>query len=73
MDTLSHLGGGFAIALAPLNLALAFAGVVVGTVVGMLPGIGPINAIAILIPVTFATGVPPEASMRHRPELNSGA
>ncbi|HSH74737.1 MAG TPA: tripartite tricarboxylate transporter permease [Longimicrobiales bacterium] len=63
MDTLSHLAGGFAIALAPLNLGLALAGVVVGTVVGMLPGIGPINAIAILIPVTFATGIPPESAL----------
>jgi len=63
VDALSHLAGGFAIALAPLNLALAFGGVVVGTVVGMLPGIGPINAIAILIPVTFATGIPPESAL----------
>ena len=63
MDTLGHLVGGFAIALQPLNLALAFAGVFVGTFVGMLPGIGPINAIAILIPVTFAIGIPPESAL----------
>ena len=63
MDALSQLGGGFAIALQPLNLGLAFAGVFVGTVVGMLPGIGPINAIAILIPVTFAMGLPPESAL----------
>ena len=63
MDSLSHLIGGFGIALQPLNLALALGGVLVGTFVGMLPGIGPINAIAILIPVTFATGMPPESAL----------
>jgi putative tricarboxylic transport membrane protein len=55
--------GGFAIALQPLNVGLAFGGVLVGTFVGMLPGIGPINAIAILIPVTFAAGVPAESAL----------
>ncbi|HSM61730.1 MAG TPA: tripartite tricarboxylate transporter permease [Longimicrobiales bacterium] len=63
MDALSHLVGGFAIALRPLNLGLAFGGVFVGTFVGMLPGIGPINAIAILIPITFAAGIPPESAL----------
>ena len=57
MDSLSHLIAGFGIALQPLNIGLAFAGVGIGTFVGMLPGIGPINAIAILIPVTFASGM----------------
>ena len=46
MDSLSHLIAGFGIALQPLNIGLAFAGVGIGTFVGMLPGIGPINAIA---------------------------
>jgi putative tricarboxylic transport membrane protein len=63
VDALTHLLGGFAIALQPLNLALAFVGVFVGTFVGMLPGIGPINAIAILIPITFAAGIPPESAL----------
>ncbi len=63
MDSLTHLLGGFAVALQPLNAGLALAGVLVGTFVGMLPGIGPINAIAILIPVTFATGMPPESAL----------
>ncbi|MDH5759219.1 MAG: tripartite tricarboxylate transporter permease [Gemmatimonadota bacterium] len=63
MDALTHLMGGFAVALRPLNLGLAFGGVFVGTFVGMLPGIGPINAIAILIPVIFATGLPPEGAL----------
>lgn len=63
MDALSSLAGGFAIALQPLNLALAFGGVLVGTLVGMLPGVGPINAIAILIPVIFATDLPPGSAL----------
>ncbi len=63
MVALSHLLSGFAIALQPLNLALAFGGVFTGTFVGMLPGIGPINAIAILIPVTYALGLPPESAL----------
>jgi putative tricarboxylic transport membrane protein len=52
---------GFWLAFQPLNLFLAFAGAMTGTVVGMLPGIGPINAIAILIPFCFSTGLPPES------------
>lgn len=63
MDSLSHLLGGFSIALQPLNLLLALGGVALGTFVGMLPGIGPINAIAVIIPVTFATGMPPESAL----------
>lgn len=63
MDALSSLVGGFAVALQPVNLLLAFVGVFVGTFVGMLPGIGPINAIAILIPITFATGMSPESAL----------
>jgi putative tricarboxylic transport membrane protein len=63
VDALTHLVGGFAVALQPLNLGLAFAGVFVGTFVGMLPGIGPINAIAILIPITFAAGIPAASAL----------
>jgi len=63
VDTLSHLVSGFGVALQPLNVGLALAGVGIGTFVGMLPGIGPINAIAILIPVMFAVGLPPESAL----------
>ena len=63
MEALGHLASGFGVALQPLNLGLAFGGVFVGTVVGMLPGIGPINAIAMLIPLLFAVGLPPESSL----------
>jgi putative tricarboxylic transport membrane protein len=61
MSALQGLWEGFGVALQPLNLLLAGSGVGVGTVVGMLPGVGPINAIAILIPITFASGIPPES------------
>ncbi len=63
MEALGQLLGGFAVALQPLNLLVAFLGVLIGTVVGMLPGIGPINAIAVLIPITFASGMPPESAL----------
>lgn len=63
MDVLAALAGGFATALQPLNLLVAFLGVLAGTVIGMLPGIGPINGIAILIPITFALGLDPTAML----------
>jgi len=63
MEAVHLLLGGFAVALQPLNLGLALGGVFIGTVVGLLPGIGPINAIAILIPITFAAGLPPESAL----------
>lgn len=53
VETFADLAGGFANALSPMSLVFALAGVLIGTVVGMLPGIGPITAIAILIPVSF--------------------
>lgn len=53
IDTLSSLGDGFLGALTPASLMFALIGVFLGTVVSVLPGIGPITAIAILIPVSF--------------------
>ncbi|WP_134699284.1 tripartite tricarboxylate transporter permease [Ammoniphilus sp. YIM 78166] len=52
METLQFLGNGFAIALQWHNLAFAFFGVLIGTAVGVLPGIGPMSGVALLIPVT---------------------
>ena len=43
MDTLSYLGQGFDVALSPNNLVTALAGTTIGTIVGLLPGLGPIN------------------------------
>ncbi len=52
---------GFSVSLAPYNLLLCAAGVVIGTLVGVLPGIGPGAAIALLLPVTF--GLNPTAAV----------
>jgi putative tricarboxylic transport membrane protein len=63
MDTFSALGGGFAVALVPTNLALAFLGCIIGTAIGVLPGIGPLNAIALLLPFCLALRLPPESAL----------
>src|SRR5512137_501248 len=59
METLHSLLYGFSVALQPENLFYCFVGSVLGTLVGVLPGIGPVGAISILLPITFkisATG-----------------
>ncbi|WP_374522901.1 tripartite tricarboxylate transporter permease [Hydrogenophaga sp.] len=61
MDTLSHLMAGFATAATPLNLLWAFAGCVLGTAIGVLPGLGPAVTVAMLLPITGQ--VEPTASM----------
>ncbi len=61
MDTLSGLGQGFAVALQPLNLLWCFVGVFLGTVIGVLPGLGPPATIAMLLPLTF--GMSPAGAM----------
>jgi putative tricarboxylic transport membrane protein len=53
MNPLDGLVFGFQVALAPENLVLVFIGVLAGTIIGMLPGLGPITAIALMIPITF--------------------
>jgi putative tricarboxylic transport membrane protein len=52
-DLFSNLSLGFGVALTPLNLGLAFLGCLVGTLIGVLPGVGPIATIAMLLPITF--------------------
>ena len=49
-----HLGIGFGVALSLQNLMYCFIGVLLGTLIGVLPGIGPIATIAMLLPVTFS-------------------
>jgi putative tricarboxylic transport membrane protein len=63
MDTLQYLLSGFAVALTPTNLMVAAMGALIGTVVGMLPGLGPINGVAILMPLAFALKLPPETAL----------
>ena len=53
MDTLQNILLGFSVALLPQNLLYCFLGVLAGTLVGVLPGIGPVTGIALLIPITF--------------------
>jgi putative tricarboxylic transport membrane protein len=53
METIVSLYNGFQVALIPINLLFCFIGVVIGTLVGVLPGIGPVGAMALLLPATF--------------------
>lgn len=52
-DLFANLMHGFAVAASPTNLGLAFIGVLLGTLIGVLPGIGPVPTIALLLPITF--------------------
>src|SRR5919112_217546 len=54
MTTFQLLLDGFATALTPMNLLYAVIGVVLGTAVGVLPGIGPAMTVALLLPVTYS-------------------
>ena len=53
MDSLSNLLDGFGTALTPMNLVWVFVGALLGTAVGVLPGLGSAMAVALLLPVTF--------------------
>jgi putative tricarboxylic transport membrane protein len=61
MDLFANLTLGFAVAFQPINLALCFVGVLLGTMIGLLPGIGPLATISMLLPLTF--GLSPTASL----------
>lgn len=53
MDLISNLGLGFATAASPENLLFCLIGVILGTLIGVLPGIGATATIAMLLPITF--------------------
>ena len=54
METvIANLGLGFGVAFQPFNLLMCLIGVVLGTLIGVLPGIGPVATIAMLLPITF--------------------
>lgn len=57
MDIFANLALGFSIALSPFTLMLAVVGCFLGTIIGALPGLGPSNGVAILIPITFTLGL----------------
>jgi putative tricarboxylic transport membrane protein len=54
MEEIRSLFGGFAVALTWFNLALMFAGIILGVIIGVLPGLGGANGVAILLPLTFS-------------------
>lgn len=62
-EILSHLQMGFGVAVSWTNLAVALIGAFFGTLVGVLPGLGPINGVAMLIPIAFAMNLPPETAL----------
>jgi putative tricarboxylic transport membrane protein len=61
LDLFQHLIFGFGVALSLQNLLYCFTGVLVGTLIGVLPGVGPLATIAMLLPLTF--NVPPVAAL----------
>ena len=61
MDVFHSLVYGFSVGLQPVNLMFCFFGALLGTLIGVLPGIGPVGAIAILLPATFH--MPPTAAI----------
>lgn len=63
MDLLSNLALGFSVALSPYTLMLAVIGCFLGTIIGSLPGLGPSNGVAILIPLTFSMGLDATAAL----------
>ncbi|MBL0143185.1 MAG: tripartite tricarboxylate transporter permease [Betaproteobacteria bacterium] len=58
MDIFAGLLQGFSVALTPTNLLFAFLGALIGTAVGVLPGLGPAATIALLLPATYAIDSP---------------
>ncbi|KDC32381.1 tripartite tricarboxylate transporter TctA domain protein, partial [Bordetella bronchiseptica F2] len=61
MELLQHLALGFSVAFTPENLLYALLGCVLGTLVGVLPGLGPVPTIAMLLPITYV--LPPVAGL----------
>jgi TctA family transporter len=61
MDLIANLSLGFGVAFTPINLLYAFIGCMLGTLIGVLPGIGPVATIAMLLPATYA--LPPVSAL----------
>lgn len=71
MEILSLLGGGMLLALQPINLLLIIIGVTVGLFIGAMPGLGSVNGVAILLPITFL--VPPTGAIIFLAAIYYGA
>lgn len=63
MEILTFLAHGFVVATEPQHLFLALIGCVIGTLIGALPGLGPVNGVALMIPLAFNFGLSPTAAM----------
>ncbi len=61
MEEINALFHGFSVAMTPFNLMLMFIGVTLGVIIGVLPGLGGANGIAILLPLTFT--MPPTSAI----------
>ncbi|MEJ6402953.1 tripartite tricarboxylate transporter permease [Yoonia sp. 2307UL14-13] len=61
MELLGHLADGFATSLSPLNLMIVILGVTAGLFIGAMPGLGSVNGVAIVLPLTFI--VPPSSAI----------
>ncbi|WP_110650366.1 tripartite tricarboxylate transporter permease [Salinicola peritrichatus] len=73
METLHYLALGFGVALQPENLMFALMGCFIGTLIGALPGLGPANGVAILIPLAFTLGLKPETALIMLTAVYAGA
>ena len=71
IEIFQHLSDGFIIAFEPLNLALILLGCVAGLFIGAMPGLGSVNGVAILLPMTFL--VPPTGAIIFLGALYYGA
>lgn len=71
MEILSHLIDGFAIAVQPMNLGLIIIGCALGLFIGAMPGLGSVNGVAILLPMTFL--VPPASAIIFLAAIYYGA
>ena len=71
MDFLTNLALGFSVALTPFNLLMAVSGVVVGMLIGALPGVGPASGVALLLPLTF--GMDPTSGIIMLAALYAGS
>ncbi|GGO75962.1 tripartite tricarboxylate transporter TctA [Marinobacterium nitratireducens] len=73
MEVLHYLLEGFGTALAPENLMYALIGCFLGTLIGALPGLGPANGVAIMIPLAFTLGLRPETALIMLTSVYAGA
>lgn len=71
MEIFAHLAGGFLVVFEPMNLGLVLLGVTLGLFIGAMPGLGSVNGVAILLPMTFL--VPPTGAIIFLAAIYYGA